>query len=230
MKPIGTRVARLVKLFESQEQEIGDARHPIRLRVWDSSSLSLPGNSTHFGFCVEGKARIEGRSISCNIQKTGFFRLIGPATIQGQHRGFVLSVPGIKGFDQISSNFSEVPLIPYLPGGRQNCLVWPAGLYFPTMNTLKMSPKQIQQDHSHDSLRVNVIIDGAAQCVLSNDAFGIVKYDLLILSANERHRFETRTLPMTFIAFHPDSDADIFSEHRNPMILKTIGLMDDKIK
>lgn len=212
------------KLSDIHDQtELGDPRHPVRLRKWHRSILTLPSGSTHFGFSLDGSLSIETPTVQTTLGKGGFFRIHGVASISGRS-GFVLSVPGNKGFTQLSGPYSDVALIDYLPGGLQNCLIWPAKVSDPSMNTLHMPPGQTQQSHSHDSLRINLIVGGKGTCVTPTNRFTLSPEDVITIPANEPHSFETSETGLRFIAFHPDSHEEVFGSRQNPMILKTFGL------
>lgn len=217
-------MAIILKLNDINEQEVGDPRHRVRARTWNRSNLTLPRNATHFGFSTQGQLIVEAPHTNVKLNDGGFFRVQGEATVSGG-RGFALSVPGARGFTQISGPFSDVPWVDYLPGGKQNCLIWPAAVSYPTLNTLKMEPRQSQENHAHDSIRINVIISGSGYCVVEGTIHEIETGDVVIIPANESHLFQTRLQGLSFIAFHPDSDTSVFSEYRNPMILKTYGLV-----
>ena len=216
-------MTRVLKLNDIVEQEIGDAAHPVRMRTWDRNNLSLPAGMTHFGFSISGALSVDTPDIQVKLSHGGFFRIEGAGTVNSNF-GVVLSVPGKKGFSQVSGPYSGVRLIGYLPGGKQNCLIWPADVSYPTLNTLQMEKHQSQIAHSHDSLRINVIISGSGKCLTPNQTFPLVERDILIIPANKSHQFETKTTGMKFIAFHPDSDGKRWSEILNPMMLETIEL------
>jgi mannose-6-phosphate isomerase-like protein (cupin superfamily) len=216
-------MARIIKLHDTAEMDLGDRHHNVILRTWNRSERTLPGGATHFGFSMEGALNIDADDAQVTLKRGGFFRVQGQAVVRGQ-LGFALSVPGAKGFTQISGSYDDIRLIDYLPGGEQNCLIWPAYVGFPTLNTLQMRPRQSQDPHAHDSLRINIVIEGSAHCRTPKADLEITAGDVVMIPANESHRFVTRSSGLRFVAFHPDSDESVFSEKRNPMILKTFGL------
>lgn len=216
-------MAKIFRIEDMSDKEFSDERHKVRFRHWKNSILTLPANHTHFGFSIAGSLAIDTPTLTARLPSGGFFRIQGEGTIEGTD-GFAISMPGKKGFTQISGPYANVELIEYLPGGRQNCLIWPAAINLPSLNTLYLSSDKIQESHSHDSMRINVVISGSATCITNEETLKISEGDVIVIHANENHRFQTQSHSLKFVAFHPDSHRLIFSAEQNPMILKTFGL------
>lgn len=195
----------------------------VHLRAWHGAQLTLPAHSTHFGVSLKGGLIIDSQNQSAKLPNGGFFRIKGSGTIDGD-QGIVFSMGGDKGFTQISGPIEAVDLSRYPAGGRQNCLIWPAAKTFPTLNRLVMLQDEVQEDHWHDSLRVNIVTEGTGICITPGKSHDISAGHILTIPANESHRFQATSPSFSFFAFHPDSHPDVFNEHNSPMALKTFGL------
>jgi hypothetical protein len=191
-------------------------------RVRDGN-LSLPEGWTHFGFFEHGPMEI--RSVKhgdARLPRGGFFRVPGAMSLYGR-AGFVISQKGERGFFQSGGSFLDLKAIKYPPGGEQNCLIWPAGPYLSSLNYLKLtSGMGWQEEHSHPSPRLNIVLTGRAMCKASNGLFEIAGGDIILLKTNEDHSFgDAHPIhPLTFVAFHPDSAMEIFTHA--PMPAQTI--------
>jgi quercetin dioxygenase-like cupin family protein len=112
----------------------------------------------------------------------------------------------------------------YIDGCSDSLLVYPARLGDASLNLLYFPPGIDQTFHTHPSIRLGCVIDGAG--LSSHGDKGTVQEDDLItgtsfcLTEQERHRFRTENNSMTVIAFHPDGDWGP-TDHNHTMLNRT---------
>lgn len=190
--------------------EVLDGPHRIQFRQATKGRRQLPNGWTHFGFFGSGSLRVKSGPAECSLRDGGFFRSPGQTQVDGGN-GFIVSLEGDHGFFQIGGPFDVVGRLPYPPGGEQNCLIWPAAPLLASLNYLKMTAAEgWQTEHTHPSLRLNIVLSGQAKCKTHEGVRTISAGDVVLLGSHEKHAFGEAAPSMTFVAFHPDSARDVF--------------------
>ena len=211
----------------SNKLEQWDTMYPSSGYMLEQCEFVLPDHCKHcsiYGYSY-GNSQIVIDGKSYNLEAGQYFGLtVGESmTASVTDKLFVIvrlgyRVPNTIGWVETKGRLS------YIDGCSDSLLVFPARLGDSSLNLLYFPEGIDQTFHTHPSLRLGCVIDGAGFSQYGNN--GSEKEDLLTpgvsfcLQEHERHRFRTEGSSMTVIAFHPDGDWGP-TDHNHTMLNRT---------
>lgn len=176
------------------------------------NAIDIPDNSTGYGIVLNGNSIIDGIQIPAGYAFCAKTKIIGGSFI-------VVVRYGVTGQTVIGVEVESGGRLKYIDGCTDTVLIYPPKLGYPSLNSLHFPPNTDQTFHTHDSIRMGVILSGSGVASTEQGEIELNVGDAWCIEENERHRFKS-TNGMTVIAFHPDGDWGP-SDHTHPMINKT---------
>jgi mannose-6-phosphate isomerase-like protein (cupin superfamily) len=194
---------------------------PSTLRAWSEGILELAQDDTHFGFVFSGEAHIHCASGSFTIAAGMYFAIQGSGTVSGNGQGIVVSRHGSSGVFQLGGPVESAGRLHYIDGCTDSLLISPVRRGDACLNLLCFHGDVDQTAHTHPSMRVGIVVDGAGLCRGESGVVPLAPGMAFVIPAGKLHAFATHGQPMRVIAFHPDSDFG--PTHRDhPMINRTM--------
>ena len=203
-------------LFESTGDEF-----PSRLSAWQNNTLELGDDGTHFGFVHEHTANLETPAGKFLLAQGMYFAVPSSCRLTGAGQGVVMTRLGYRGVFLLGGPIEAKGRLRYIDGCTDSLLIPPQMLGDPCLNALYFPSQTLQTEHTHPSIRIGLIVNGAGECKTPEATHHLFPGLPFIIHANRRHSFSTTNEEMIVIAFHPDSDFGPTHE-RHPMINRTI--------
>lgn len=172
---------------------------------WRKESLTLPGDSTHFGFVLDGVASLACASGEFMLNAGMYFCVPTGCSIEGG-RGFVVSQPAYRGFFQVGGPIESEGRLHYIDGCSDSLLIPPLLLGDACLNLLHIPPGTDQTSHTHPSFRVGIVVRGHGLCRTAEDVTELKPEVVFAIQQDALHSFHTTNESLTVVAFHPDSD------------------------
>jgi quercetin dioxygenase-like cupin family protein len=192
---------------------------PTSLAIPHGRAERVVEGDTAFGFVFAGTARTEG-FVHQELHEGMFFSTPGPATLIDL-KGFACIRRAYHGLPMCGGPIEVLGRLKYIDGCSDTLLLAPPVKGDPCLNYLYI-PRGIRQTpHTHPSVRVGCVIDGAGVCVLANNTADLIPGVIFILPAGELHSFHTPMQPLRVVVYHPDSDFGP-TDNAHPMINRTI--------
>lgn len=181
--------------------------------------------STTFGFVFPSadsgamaSLHLEDDHFTISLRPGMYFAATGRLTVSGAS-GCVVRAHAFQGLFTVGGPIEATGRLPYIDGCTDTLLVSPPLLGDPCLNLLHFPPHTTQTLHTHPSGRAGCVARGSGVCVFAktreamNDG-GRDKLErvpltvgtVFVIPTGVLHAFETTTLCMDVIAFHPDSD------------------------
>ena len=192
---------------------------PTILAIPRGRDVSVAEGDTAFGYVYSGTAKTHRFAIHQQLRKGMFFSAPGPAQLTGL-TGFVCIRRAYRGLPMWGGPIEVQGRLKYINGCSDTLLLAPAVKGDPCLNYLYIPPGIRQTPHTHPSVRVGCIIDGAGVCVLADETVDLIPGANFVLPASELHSFHTSTQPLRVVVYHPDSDFGPTDEF-HPMINRT---------
>ena len=197
-----------------------DALFPTSVTTPMGSAVEVADGDTAFGFVYSGAAWSESAAFRQHLQAGMFFSAPGPATVTGL-QGFVCIRKGYRGLPIWGGPIEKLGRLKYIDGCSDTLLLAAPIKGDPCVNYLYIPPGVNQTAHTHPSVRVGCIIDGAGTCELAGKTIDLIPGEVFILPADELHSFHTAGRPLRVVIYHPDSDFGPTDEV-HPMVNRTI--------
>ncbi|XKT74999.1 MAG: cupin domain-containing protein [Patescibacteria group bacterium UBA2103] len=121
---------------------------------------------------------------------------------------------------QIHPTLPQEGKLAYINEGRDTILIHPYKQGVACLNIMYFPPGVIQEEHTHPSFRVGIVVDGEGLCVVRGKKIPIMKDSIIYMDKETPHNFYSKT-NLTVITYHPDSNFGP-TDHIHPMINKTI--------
>ena len=109
----------------------------------------------------------------------------------------------------------------YIDGCSDTLLVAPVVWGDPCLNYLHLPQGVVQTDHHHPSLRAGIVLRGNGTCVMDGRAVPLTPGVVFMLEPGTTHRFESGSVPLEIVAWHPDSDFGP-TDDDHPMLNRTL--------
>ena len=203
-------------LFDFRSQQ-----HSTLVAGWQNSQLELTSGSSHFGFVSTGRVRLCCESGSFELNSGMYFVIPGVARIEGGGTGVVMSMAATRGLFQIGGPVEETGRLRYIDGCSDTLLIAPPMLGDPCLNLLHIPPGTHQTEHTHPSLRVGIVVDGAGVCRTPDGETPLTPGLVFAIRTDGRHSFHTEDTALRIVAWHPDSDfGPTHAQH--PMLNRTL--------
>jgi mannose-6-phosphate isomerase-like protein (cupin superfamily) len=195
--------------------------YPTKLHAWtEETTFDTPG-STFYGYIYEGPATVTSSNNTYGLNSRQYFCFKDKFRVVGG-RGIVIERIGFTGMDSLGGPVENWGRLKYIDGCTDSLLVPPVKLGDPCLNALFFPENIDQTAHTHPSMRVGMVIEGAGSCVTPEAEYDLVPGKIFIIHPDGTHRFRTRSgEKLTVIAYHPDSDFGPQDED-HPMINRTI--------
>lgn len=194
--------------------------HSTVVASWQDSHLELADDGTHFGFVASGRVRLRCASGSFELTSGMYFASPDAARLEGGGTGVVISMARTRGLFQIGGPVEEAGRLRYIDGCSDTLLIAPPMLGDPCLNLLHIPPGTHQTEHTHPSLRVGIVVDGAGVCRTPEGETALTPGLVFAIRADGRHSFHTATSELRIVAWHPDSDFGPTHE-QHPMLNRT---------
>ena len=191
------------------------------MSAWRGESLALIDEGTHFGFVYKGHATLQCLSGIFTLGAGMYFSVPGAATICGCGSGTVVTQYGYTGVFLLGGPIEPQGRLRYIDGCTDSLLLGPVLRGDPCLNLLHIPPHVNQTAHTHPSLRIGLVVRGGGECRTSQAAHTLTPGLPFVIWPDRLHSFHTQDLPLTVIAYHPDSDFGPTSED-HPMINRTV--------
>ncbi len=183
--------------------------YPSRLEVVVGAKRFESSTSTHYGFVVEGRARVGGAGLNLEASAGAFFCIPGGLELDATGRVVVIERLGFLAM-AAAGRIESAGRLSYIDGCTDSVLVMPPRLGDPVLNHLHFPAGITQSVHSHPSIRLGVVSSGRG--VAYGPGAGTAWEEPLesacvfLLESHEFHAFRTAADVMNVIAYHPDSD------------------------
>ena len=182
--------------------------------------VDIAASDTAFGFVCSGTALIERRGLRQDLSAGMFFSAPGPVSISAL-RGFICVRRAYRGLPIWGGPIETFGRLKYINGCSDTLLLAPPVKGDPCLNYLYVPPGVSQTAHTHPSVRVGCIIEGAGTCLLEDRTLDLVPGTVFVLPADELHSFHTSDQFLRIVVYHPDSDFGPTDE-AHPMINRTV--------
>lgn len=177
------------------------------------------GRGTAFVVAMES-ATVGVEFGSFSLCATGHAVVPVPASVEGGS-GLVITDRSHRGLFVVGGPTEPAGRLAYIDGCSDTLLVPPVSRGDPCLNLLHLPAGVVQSDHDHPGVRAGMILDGEGRCVLGDGTvFSLTKGVIFVLGSGVTHRFETRLVPMSVVAWHPDSDFGP-TDDDHPMLNRT---------
>ena len=132
-----------------------------------------------------------------------------------------MSMAATRGLFQIGGPVEETGRLRYIDGCSDTLLIAPPMLGDPCLNLLHIPPGTHQTEHTHPSLRVGIVVDGAGVCRTPDGETPLTPGLVFAIRTDGRHSFHTEDTALRIVAWHPDSDfGPTHAQH--PMLNRTL--------
>ncbi|PHM56916.1 hypothetical protein Xekk_01482 [Xenorhabdus sp. KK7.4] len=211
--------------------EIFDIMQPLSrydLDVNFSSTLHISGgqhtihveeNSTAYGFVHQGDLTVSIDGTSQRLREGMYFSIPGPAELS-PFVGLICIRNGFKGFLSFGGPVERLGRLKYIDGCSDSLLISPPLKGDPCLNYLYVPPRLNQTAHTHPSVRIGIVIEGAGYCLTEKSKTDLIAGGIFLLPTDEIHSFHTDDTPLRIVVYHPDSDFGPTHE-AHPMINRT---------
>jgi quercetin dioxygenase-like cupin family protein len=197
-----------------------DPQFPTSVAIPQGMIVGIAEGDTGFGFVCSGVAQTESPGFKLQLSAGMFFSAPGPTTVIGLH-GFLCSRKAYRGLPIWGGPIETFGRLKYIDGCSDTLLLAPPIKGDPCLNYLYIPPGVSQTPHTHPSVRVGCILDGAGICQLASKTIDLVSGDVFVLPTDELHGFHTQGQHLRVVVYHPDSDFGPTDE-AHPMINRTI--------
>ncbi len=195
---------------------------PGRLQTWQGNHLELPAEGTHFGFVYHGHPNLLRDSEDYRLHPGMYFCLPGGGQIGGvDSSGFVITSYNYRGMFSLGGALESTGRFAYIDGGTSSLLIPPVRLGDPCLNAIYFPPHRHQTLHTHPSYRIGLVIAGSGEAETSEGVTPLQPGMVFVIPTNSLHKFCTTDQPLTFVVFHPDSDAGL-THQNNPVLNRTM--------
>ncbi len=150
-----------------------------------------------------------------------YFASPAKTRLEGSGTGAIISMAGTRGLFQIGGPIEETGRLRYIDGCSDTLLIAPAMLGDPCLNLLHIPPGTRQTEHTHPSLRVGMVVDGAGVCRTPDGETVLAPGLIFSIRAGGRHAFHTAESALRIVTWHPDSDFGP-THDRHPMLNRTL--------
>lgn len=150
----------------------------------------------------------------------GYAVVAEPAVVEGG-AGLHIRCAGHRGLFVVGGPVESMGRLRYIDGCSDTLLVAPTVRGDPCLNYLHLPAGVVQTDHDHPSLRVGIVVRGDGTCVVDDVAEPLSAGTVFVLEAGTTHRFESGSLPLEIVAWHPDSDFGP-TDDDHPMLNRTL--------
>ena len=137
-------------------------------------------------------------------------------------KSVVIKMPGIN-FSGTTirtiENFTHGELS-YIDGCSNTGLIPPGRNGEPCINYLHFPKNITQTPHTHPSIRIGYVLDGAGTAHTATGKIELTEDSVFLLDRHTLHNFSTSNSTMSLMVFHPDSDSGPTDEF-NPMKTRT---------
>jgi quercetin dioxygenase-like cupin family protein len=200
--------------------ELCDEKFPTAFYAWNSDSIELSGEATHFGYVSKGEARLKTTQGNFNLREGMFFCVPNNLQISGGE-GIIVSRLGYHGMFLLGGAIENNGRLRYIDGCRDTLLIPPMLKGDPCFNALYFPKNITQTPHTHPSVRVGIVAKGNGECVTPDGNFQLKAGSAFMISPEALHSFNTYDEEMVVIAYHPDSDFGATHED-HPMVNRTM--------
>ena len=195
--------------------------HPALVSGWCDSEIDVPDGSTHFGFVSRGHVRLRCASGAFDLNHGMYFAVPGAMRVAGHGTGMVVSMTGVRALFQIGGPVEAKGRLRYIDGCSDTLLIAPPLRGDPCLNLLHIPPGTNQTAHTHPSLRVGIVVDGAGSCRTPEGDTPLTPGLVFAIPTGRRHSFHTDRRSLRIVAWHPDSDCGP-TDDDHPMLNRTV--------
>jgi quercetin dioxygenase-like cupin family protein len=197
---------------------------PETFKAWNQERLRLPNTGTHLGFVYSGSPTLYRNTGTQDyeLHPGMYFSLPGDGWIGSKDSsGFVVTCPTYSGMFLIGGAIESTGRFGYINGATDSILIPPIKQGAPCLNVIYFPPQTDQMTHTHPSYRLVMVIEGSGECETLQGIIPLQPGFVLLILANQLHKFRTTRDKLTVICFHPDSDTG-FTQKEHPMLKRTI--------
>lgn len=199
-----------------------DAHYPSYLHLSaEHETIQIVQGDTAYGYVQEGKLHVASEGFDDLVLQGGmFFSIPGPAQLQ-PFVGFVSVRCDYHGVTLFGGPLERLGRLKYIDGCSDSVLIAPALKGDPCLNYLYVPPYVNQTAHTHPSVRLGIVVEGAGYCLTQQKTFVLSAGNVFLLPADEIHSFHTSDAPLRIVVYHPDSDfGPTHEEH--PMVNRSL--------
>ena len=198
-------------------------QYPTKLHGFCKDYLHMDkSDSTYYGFVHEGHATLYIGEQGYILRPGMYFCVpgtVGAYIVNGS--GIVVERIGYNGVFSLGGPIEPKGRLKYIDGCTDSLLVPPVKLGDPCLNALYFPTGIDQTQHTHPTMRVGLIHQGAGICKTPEENVDLVPGLPFIIHEDGLHSFQTHDNEMVVIAYHPDSDFGPQDEN-HPMVNRTI--------
>jgi quercetin dioxygenase-like cupin family protein len=201
-----------------------DERFPTRVYTWNDKSgpLALENRtSSYFGYVFRGHAKLSDTDTSYTLKQGHYFCFNQYMAIEGGS-GMLIERGHYRALNQLGGPVESEGRLKYIDGCTDTLLVPPVKRGDACLNALFFPSGVNQTLHTHPSIRVGMVAEGAGECRTASGVLPLALGNVFVIEEDAVHGFHTEAdNAMLVIAYHPDTDfGPIDMDH--PMINRTI--------
>lgn len=210
----------IVQKIEECTSVWDDSAGTVR-RSWLGGDIVLEHTGTHFGYVLDGYARVSSRVGEFIVPAGCYFCLPGNARLSGAGRALLVTRIDYDGIFLVGGPIEARGRLRYINGCSDSVLIAPLRLGDPCLNLLHIPADIDQTAHTHPSTRVGLIVSGSGRCVWPTGEAEMNSGDVFVLTTGVVHSFHTGAEDMRIVVYHPDSDCGP-SDDVHPMVNRTL--------
>lgn len=196
-----------------------DADFPTKVIIPNKETVHIPKNMTAYGFVAKNDASLITGEKTLILYSHMYFCAPGDAIINNLS-GFICIKENYHGLLTLGGPTEKKGRMKYIDGCSDTLLLAPLMCGEPCLNYLYVPANINQTPHTHPTVRVGYVLEGAGYCKSETGRFNLLPGNIFVLPPEEIHSFHTDSNFLRIAVYHPDSDFGPTNEI-HPMINKT---------
>lgn len=196
-----------------------DDKFPTNLIIPNQQTIHISENTTAYGFIATNQALLVMGEKALNLYAGMYFCTPGEAYIHNMS-GFICLRENYHGLLTLGGPVEETGRMRYIDGSSDTLLLSPVMYGDPCLNYLYVPADTHQTMHTHPSVRVGCILEGAGYTLTKTARFDLLPGNIFVVYPGEEHCIHTENNHLRITVFHPDSDFGPTHE-AHPMINQT---------
>lgn len=191
----------------NQDHEIDFSDSIASLKIAScSGGMKLADGASHFIIAFGAALEVNTGEEREHLRPECFGVFSGPAVLEGDGRALVVSMdnyacPRLKG-----GPVEQEGRLRYVDGCSATILLSPPVKGEPCFNFMHLPGKIAQTMHTHESVRIGLILSGEGICETPAKTFDFTAGTVFIIPPNTQHSFQSPNGTLRIVIFHPDSD------------------------
>jgi mannose-6-phosphate isomerase-like protein (cupin superfamily) len=198
-------VMRTFDIDRDREVRFSDEKASLTIRSC-SGNTRLPEGASHFVVAFRADLDVVSSIGREPLRADCFGVFTGPATIEGGGRALIVSVDDYACPRLMGGPVEDVGRLRYVDGCSATILLAPPIKGEPCLNFMHLPANIAQTMHTHESVRVGLILSGEGICETPRETFAFRPGTVFLIPPNTQHSFQSPKGTLRIVIFHPDSD------------------------